>query len=230
MNSKIIVLVVAVLLAGGLGFVLLLSGDDNPEASSGNADSAAQTNLNDGENFLNIDTNALVGPYKLSVEGTSDEGSFSADYEFDGNGDISGTTNSEGVTTGFRVVEGVTYVQSGAEGEWFGYPASSDSLGAYDYSQFTLSDNDINEIKDDASLKELGDQSCSAGKCRAWQFTYKQDGGKGIIRISKSDNRVSEVEASDSINNTHTKIVYSYPGELTIAAPEGAVILDVPGL
>ncbi len=231
MNNKVLGIVVAVLVLLGAGAFFVLGGDDD----NGNNDSSQTSDDQNGDagnidNALGLDTAALDGPFQLTVSGTQDGEAINVGFLVDGNGNYSSEVTSGGQTAGIIYLDGVTYLQDPTSGEWLSYPADSQSAPSFDPSEFALSDSDVNELTTESTIEDLGEQPCSTGTCRVWREAPGLENETALVKIDTATNRLVEVEVTNNDTDEVTSIMYSYPGEVTIEAPEGATPFEIPEL
>ena len=234
MNNKIIGIVLAGLIIGGGVLFTVMGGDDDTASNNQSSEQAADASDNSATaNILNIDTAALTGSYRLNISSNDGGQQLEGVFELDGNGNIRTDITVDGQRSGFVQIDGNTYVQNPEDGSWVLYPANSPAAPSVNIDELALSNEDINEITDDTTIEELGEQPCDAGTCRVYRDTDETTMEVALIKIDVATNRISEVELSVEETGTKTTLIYTYPDDISIVAPEGAtefVIPEIPDL
>lgn len=230
MNIKLLGLIAAVIAVAG-GALFWVGQDESTGEDSANTDTVQQEDADNplsSDNFLNINTAALNGAYRLLV--TSNDGgvSLNGTFELDGNGNVSTVVTQDGQQSGFIILDDVTYIQNPEDGSWIFYPAGAQAAPSIDVNDLALSDDDINEINNDSSVEDLGEQPCAAGTCRVYRDIDEEQNETALVKIDVSNNRLSEVELTNNTTGEVTMITYEYPGEIIITAPEGATEFVIP--
>jgi hypothetical protein len=233
MNTKVIGLLVAILLVAG-GVFFFVSGDD--DSSTANNDSSQQDNNSDSamtpntDNFLGLNTAALQGAYQLMVTSNEDGQDLEGTFLLDGNGNVSTMVTVDGQSSGLISLDGVTYFQNPESGEWFFYPAGSASAPTFDLDDLAISNDDIDEISNDSTVEDLGEMPCSLGTCRVWSSVDPVDDETSVVKVQKDTGLLSDVELTNNATGEVTTIMYQYPGDVSITAPEGATEFELPEL
>lgn len=229
MNTKIVGLIAAIILAGGAVFFFVSGDEDTNTASTDSSEQESNTNTSDGSNnLLDIDTAALTGAYRLEISSTGGEDSLSGTFDVDGNGNVSTLITTNGQKSAYIYLDGVTYVQNPQDQSWISYPSGSAAAPSFNVDDLALSDDDINEISSDTTIEELGEQPCVTGTCRVYRDVDAEENQTAVVKIDVATKRLVEVVVTDNTTNEVTTIVYSYPNDISIKAPEGAVEFNIP--
>lgn len=222
MNTKVIGIVVAGLILVGAGAFVLTSGDD--DASSETTASEEST-----ANSLGIDTEALEGDFELSVEGVDNGQPISVLFRVDDDGNYSADVTNAGETASVVFVGGITYLRNPGTDQWVSYPVDSVAAPSFDPGEFALDNDEVDELTNESDIEDLGEQACETGTCRVWRENPDEDGDNetAIIKIDTQTSRLVSVEVTNNDTQEVSTISYSYPGDIVIEAPEGAIPLDV---
>ncbi len=130
--------------------------------------------------------------------------------------------NDDGQTIEFIIYDDAYFTFTEDDG-WIKF-ANTDFQGEADYvGGFTLSEEDIAEIEDEASFK--GEEPCGNGTCLVYESVLEGDTAQ--VKIDKDTSQIIEVSGQDEVYGELT-ITYDYDTNVAIELPE--TFIDINSL
>lgn len=180
-SNMILIVVVAVLIIGGIGYTVMSKQKDSSGSSSKSVTSSASSKalrdecnkkLNDKEFCTFAGNWSGLTSYKSTITSTTAEGTSTYTMEMDGNDKSRMKTIENGKETGEFVTIGKTfYTKDMTDGSWTAFTDDSKTTTTKSKETFKISDfTDSKDEKDTTSYKKIGKDPCGKLTCYKYQI------------------------------------------------------------
>ena len=220
-KKQLMIVGVIVILAAAGGYLLTKKNKDDNKAAVVNTALANNPTTNKAAASL---FNVYQGSYTAQIK-TVKSGSTSTTSTIQVK---DGTTYSVTSDTSEFIADAGNFYIKGSDGKWIKYPSSQSGSPAAAFAGFAgyLQSPALLALYAGASNKGTG--SCSTGTCTTFDYTNPQTKETVEIKVDQKNNRLAEINSTNSTNGTQTIISYDYSTKVDIVIPTDAQSISIP--